>query len=67
MAGVPASLSAEAAPISTEPAKGTGRSPESQISAGVRRSRENEWVQPVVLVTVARQTALPSDVGCSMP
>ena len=39
----------------------------SQISVGVRRNKVNEWDQPVVLVTVARQTALPSDVGCNMP
>ncbi|MDH2239438.1 hypothetical protein N5K27_24325 [Pigmentiphaga sp. GD03639] len=32
-----------------------------------RRNRVNKWDQPVVLVTVARQTALPSEVGWSMP
>ena len=62
-----ASFSAGVASISTVPAKGAGRSPDSQISAGARRNRVNEWDQPVVLVTVARQTALPSEVGWSMP
>lgn len=56
-----ASFSAGVASISTVPAKGAGRSPDSQISAGARRNRVNEWDQPVVLVTVARQTALPSE------
>lgn len=38
-----ASFSAGVASISTVPAKGAGRSPDSQISAGARRNRVNEW------------------------
>ena len=41
-----ASFSAGVASISTVPAKGAGRSPDSQISAGARRNRVNEWDQP---------------------
>jgi putative transposase len=41
-----ASFSARVASISTVPAKGAGRSPDSQISAGERRNRVNEWDQP---------------------
>ncbi len=43
------SFSAGVTSISTVPAKGAGRSPDSQISAGARRNRVNEWDQPVVL------------------
>jgi hypothetical protein len=53
--------------IVTVPVNGAGRSPDSQISAGASRSNVNEWLQPVELVTVARQIALPSAVGCNMP
>ena len=65
--GASASFSATAASIATVPAKGVGRSPDSQISAGARRNRVNEWDQPVELVMVARQIALPSGAGCNMP
>ena len=61
------SFSAGDVSITTVPANGVGRSPASQISAGARRSSVNKWDQPVLLVTVARQTALPSSVGCNMP
>ena len=62
-----ASLSADVVSITTDPANDAGRSPGSQISAGASRNRVNEWDQPVELVTVARQIALPSGVGCNMP
>ena len=41
-----ASFSAGVASISTVPAKGAGRSLDSQISAGARRNRVNEWDPP---------------------
>src|SRR3546814_13942591 len=62
-----ASLSAGVVSIATVPANDVGRSPGSQMSAGASRNRVNEWDQPVALVTVARQIALPSAVGCNMP
>jgi len=50
----------------TVPAKGVGRSFLSQINAGASRSYVKLCDQPVSLVIVARQIALPSGVGYKM-
>ena len=62
-----ASASAGVASSATVPAKGSGRSPDSQTRAGARRSSVKLCDQPLSLLMVARQIALPSGVGCNMP
>lgn len=53
----------------TVPVKGAGRSVVSQIYAGAMRNSVTlyDHDQPVSLEMVARQIALPSGVGCTMP
>lgn len=51
----------------TRPANGAGRSAASQIIAGESFRKVKACDQPVSLVMVARQIALPSGVGCTMP